>query len=733
LAAVKVLHPKWTENAEVASRMRDEARLLGMLRHKHIVDVLDLTQIDGRAAVVMEFLEAVDLKVLVSAHRKLDRLVPLRAVLELFAGVASALDAAYNRPPYQDEKPLHVIHRDIKPSNIMVDGEGLAKVLDFGVARAEFDTREARTAELSFGSVEYMAPERLFFEPDTPASDVYSLGATMYELLALEKLGKCKTSAGAHEKWFSERFEDLLERHPMQSEEVEDMLHDLLFDMLMFDHMGRVSAADCVTRMRGMARKVEDLGLEEWSVEWVPALLAKLQARPPSRKDGESTSLINRVLTEDTSGLPAAPPADTQEATPEPGSGSTVDAGDKQSALHAKLLEAPDALAAPGPGNFDRDMHDDETSLHAVEQGDPGGDPDRWDALKQATLAGLAGEGIKPADSEWSPEPDSEFERGLTPPPVPEGVRSVPVHTAPHPLPGAALAPFPVAAPPARPSASSRPALPGVETPLLRPERAELADLLPSRLKDEDTHTAALDDFEDDAPTVVGDASTIAALVAESQPAAGAGESTVPSPAAGDSDGMPVDAHEEAPRTAFSTMVLVATLFVLGGGVGVLAAVGGAAFFILEPDLSGWVPAEDVASGLVEVVDAAPADPPVDAPDQTATDAPSDDATEGDGTADAEPDPDPGGDDGEGPAAADDGGEAGQVQFDSALDDTKKIQVRCEGGSASGTSSVTLEFDPGAQCTVTVLTHARKRFSRVVTPVEHRVYRCFEGGSSGCE
>jgi serine/threonine-protein kinase len=100
LVAIKLLHRKWSENQEIAQRMRDEARLLGWLRHRNIVDVIDLTSIDGRAAVIMEYLEAVDLKAIVSALADKGERMPPYAALEAVAFVASALDAAYNRPPY---------------------------------------------------------------------------------------------------------------------------------------------------------------------------------------------------------------------------------------------------------------------------------------------------------------------------------------------------------------------------------------------------------------------------------------------------------------------------------------------------------------------------------------------------------------------------------------------------------------------------------------------------------
>ena len=145
LAAVKLLKAQWSDNEEIVHRIRDEARLLGLLRHRNIVDVMDLTSIDGRTAVVMEYLEAVDFRMVIAELSRQGARIPVKAVLEAMASVAGALDAAYNRPPIPGEKPLRVIHRDIKPSNIMLDETGMVKVLDFGVARSEIENRESHT------------------------------------------------------------------------------------------------------------------------------------------------------------------------------------------------------------------------------------------------------------------------------------------------------------------------------------------------------------------------------------------------------------------------------------------------------------------------------------------------------------------------------------------------------------------------------------------------------------
>jgi len=370
LVAIKLLHRKWSENDEIASRMRDEARLLGWLRHRNIVDVMDLTVIDGRSAVVMEYLDAADTRQLVDQCLADKSRVPLRVALEICAAASSALDAAYNRPPYAGEKPLRVIHRDIKPSNIMVDSQGLVKVLDFGVARAEFDAREAKTAELSFGSLEYMPPERLFFEPEAPSSDIYSLGATLYEMLALQKLGKAKLRQSEQERFLEERFEDLVEAHPMPSEEAEDILHDLLRDMLSFDESERPTAADTVVRMRSFARQLGGEGVEEWAEQVVPPVVQAARATVKPSPE----SLVGRVVTEDVSSQLDEPTADhTDEAAFGELDGDTI-------------LERP--AFGNSKANTEALLRGDDDDADGREHS-VGRDDERWSALKQATLASL--------------------------------------------------------------------------------------------------------------------------------------------------------------------------------------------------------------------------------------------------------------------------------------------------------------------------------------------------------
>ncbi|MBX2803585.1 MAG: protein kinase [Myxococcales bacterium] len=354
--AVKLLHRRWTEHEEIAGRMRDEARLLGRLRHRHIVDVLDLTMIDGRCAIVMEYLDAVDIRQVVRWMKASGKALPARVAAEIVAAVASALDAAHNRPPIAGEQPLRVIHRDIKPSNIMVGVSGAVKVLDFGVARAEFDSREARTAELSFGSLEYMPPERLFFEPESAGSDIYSLGATFYELLTAEQLGKAKLRQEEQQRFVTRRIAAVAPCLVELDDETAAQVERVLADMLTFDDTERPSARACVERLRDVARVARGPSLEEWAESVVPGLVAQAQEETPESEG----SLVGEILAEDSEGFPRDP-------------------------SEAVTTGGADALVPGGWQQFVEPRADPEDVTSSRE--------DRWQVMKQESLASLRNSG----------------------------------------------------------------------------------------------------------------------------------------------------------------------------------------------------------------------------------------------------------------------------------------------------------------------------------------------------
>ena len=163
--------------AEALERFRDEARILGLVRDRALVGVDPPMRLDGRWAVVMEYVDGA------SCSRLLVRYgaVPPTVAMEIGAEIARLLHKIY-RHPGRDGQPLRLVHRDIKPANIQITPTGEVKLLDFGIARAEFRDRESVTVMTIGGTRGYIAPERAT-GLEAPSGDVYSLGVVLYKLV----------------------------------------------------------------------------------------------------------------------------------------------------------------------------------------------------------------------------------------------------------------------------------------------------------------------------------------------------------------------------------------------------------------------------------------------------------------------------------------------------------------------------------------------------------------------
>lgn len=180
--AVKVLHDEVDADGQSVRRLRDEAHVLSALRHPAILKVHDLVSLDGRVALVTEFVDGEDLSALLRA----DAPMPVRALLDAVGQVASALAAAWETAG-PEGRPLGLVHRDVKPHNVRIGRHGDVKLLDFGIARGTGIERSARTdTDAVVGSWQYMAPEA-FEGRAGPEADVFSLGCVLFEGLAGER------------------------------------------------------------------------------------------------------------------------------------------------------------------------------------------------------------------------------------------------------------------------------------------------------------------------------------------------------------------------------------------------------------------------------------------------------------------------------------------------------------------------------------------------------------------
>ena len=171
--ALKILHGSLAADDETVQRFRSEARAAAQLSHPNIVTVIDRGEDDGRQFIVFEYVSGENLKDLVERTGPL----PLRRALELAIQVGRGLAFAHQQG---------LVHRDVKPQNVLLNGDGKAKVTDFGIARSLEVAHGLTQTGTILGSSNYIAPEQARGERVDEKSDVYGFGIVLYELLTGE-------------------------------------------------------------------------------------------------------------------------------------------------------------------------------------------------------------------------------------------------------------------------------------------------------------------------------------------------------------------------------------------------------------------------------------------------------------------------------------------------------------------------------------------------------------------
>jgi serine/threonine protein kinase len=276
--AVKVLRPDVGERDELGRRLRDEARLLGLLRHPAIVRVDRLALFDDRWALVMEYVDGLDLRQIASVVR-----VPAGVALEVVEVVADALASAAQVRDGTG-RLLGLQHRDLKPSNIMLTAHGEVKLLDFGVAQACFEGRESTTQALQLGTLDYMAPERLAGGGGGPAADVYGLGVVLWEVLAGERFGQTSPQLIEHRAHCERALETLWQLRP----ELSPQLRVLLDELLSWSPLERPVPDVLVERVARLTSALGDRPLRAW---------CRAELRGRRRPAAGSDPLVGSLLT----------------------------------------------------------------------------------------------------------------------------------------------------------------------------------------------------------------------------------------------------------------------------------------------------------------------------------------------------------------------------------------------------------------------------------------------------
>ncbi|UCH85690.1 MAG: serine/threonine protein kinase, partial [Candidatus Latescibacterota bacterium] len=167
IVALKFLPREAVADPDAKARLLHEAQAAAALDHQNICTVYEIGEADGHTFISMAFVEGVSVKDKISTGP-----LPLDAIIDIARQTAAGLAEAHKKG---------IVHRDIKPANLMVSGAGQVKIMDFGLARAEGQTKLTKSGA-SVGTVTYMSPEQARGEPFDHRSDIWSFGVLLYEM-----------------------------------------------------------------------------------------------------------------------------------------------------------------------------------------------------------------------------------------------------------------------------------------------------------------------------------------------------------------------------------------------------------------------------------------------------------------------------------------------------------------------------------------------------------------------
>ncbi|HVY26485.1 MAG TPA: serine/threonine-protein kinase [Polyangiaceae bacterium] len=195
--AIKRMHEQVARDRHFVKMFLDEARVAGRIQHPNVVTVFDVIADAGEAYLVMEYIDGAPLSTLVKSadHAGQDSLAPVdpKFAVHILRDALYGLHAAHEAT---DERglPLQLVHRDVSPQNILVGVDGVARVLDFGIAKAVGRLQDTDSGQIK-GKVAYMAPEQLTGRAVDRRADVFAAGVVLWEALAGRRLFAASSSA----------------------------------------------------------------------------------------------------------------------------------------------------------------------------------------------------------------------------------------------------------------------------------------------------------------------------------------------------------------------------------------------------------------------------------------------------------------------------------------------------------------------------------------------------------
>jgi eukaryotic-like serine/threonine-protein kinase len=184
--AIKRLHARTTRDRDFVRMLLDEARLAARIQHTNVVPTLEVVEREDELFVVMDYVPGESVSHLIRATKGRSETIPIPIVVAIIVGALHGLHAAHEAMTDTGEA-LGIVHRDVSPQNILVGVDGVARVLDFGVAKAIGRLSSTSEGQVK-GKAAYMSPEQVRGESVDRATDVFAAAVVLHEMLTLERL-----------------------------------------------------------------------------------------------------------------------------------------------------------------------------------------------------------------------------------------------------------------------------------------------------------------------------------------------------------------------------------------------------------------------------------------------------------------------------------------------------------------------------------------------------------------
>ncbi len=303
--AVKVLRPSLTGDPAFLERFKVEAVHVANLSHPNIVTVHDFQQDGSTYYIVMEWIEGQDLKKIIRTAGPIPVERMLKLALQICAGIGYAHRAG-------------LVHADVKPQNILVTGEDVVKVTDFGIAQALASTQRQEKQSVVWGSPHYFAPEQAQGELPTPASDVYSLGVVMFEMLT----GKLPFTGTDQQELALAHIRDAVPHATDYNPRVPYNLDKIIYKVMSKNPNDRYANGDALGRiLQSYKQQGTENTVDQAALRDVPPpnpTVPPVNARPAAAGFTPAAQTFNPAQRGGTSGSRPAQPANQPGNTPPP-------------------------------------------------------------------------------------------------------------------------------------------------------------------------------------------------------------------------------------------------------------------------------------------------------------------------------------------------------------------------------------------------------------------------------